>query len=276
MTKLSNAFAVLLLSLAACKGRTTGPGPVPTPTPTPIATPTPRPPAWPWGAIVCCDDPLTPGVDEGYRDGWSLATPSALAQMAAAGATMTHFRTGPFRDGSVTIPMVVAAVQNANSLGLRVEVDLIDNWALANNETPWGDGCSVTHAAPRPRHVKHVREVVEATAGMDVTYNLGNEGFRCNPSEAWDRGIYDAAKAAGAGRVGSNSDLGIGDYITVHGFEAVGGGQFLTEDDGGDHTPQEWIEIYRASKARGGYVMFWRGTMSDAQWAELFALMRNE
>lgn len=270
-----SSVLVLFLLLACGKGRSTGPSPQPTPLPSPTSTPVPHS-AWPWGAIICCDDPRTPSVDEGYRDGWALANPGPLHEMASAGATLTHFRTGPFRDGSSSIPSLVVAVQAANSLGIRPEVDLIDNWALANGETPWGDGCEVTHSAPRPRHLKHVREVVEATAAYDVTYNLGNEGFRCNPEPEWDKGLYAEAKAAGARRVGSNSGLGIGDYFTTHGFEPACGGNILTEDDGGDHTPEEWIDLYRRSRSCGGQVMFWRGTMSDAQWADLLNRMRNE
>lgn len=271
----------LLPFLVVC-GRS---GPLPTavsptgPASTPPSNPTPAPALrWPFGAIICCDDPRTPSVDEGYRDGWSLATPAALAKIAASGAKWTHYRTGPFRDGSVTIPGLVAAVANANSLGVSVEVDLIDNWALAHGETTWGDGCDVTHEAPRPRHLYHVRTIVEATAQLEVRYVLGNEGFRCHPDEAWDRGLYAEAKRyAGVRQVGSNSGLRVvGDFYTFHGFEPASGGDWLAESDGADHGPEEWVELYRESRRRGGYLMLWRGPMSDSEWDRLLTLMRSE
>jgi hypothetical protein len=38
----------------------------------------------------------------------------------------------------------------------------------------------------------------------------------------------------------------------------------LTEDDGGDHTPEEWWALAEQARVNGTYVLVWRGRMSDA------------
>lgn len=246
-----------------------------------IPDPPPRAPTpglhWPFGVVVCCDDPLT-AVDEGIRDGWTLATPEALEKMAHAGATMTHFRTGPYVLGSPEARAVEGlreAVQAANSFGIRPEIDLIDNWALVNGVNAWGDSCKVTQQAPQERHLVHIREVVLATKDFDVTYNLGNEGDRCSPAKAWDLGLYGEVKKLTSRPVGSNSGLGIGDYVTVHGFSPTSNGTILTESDNRDHTPEEWYWLYRESEKRKGYVMLWFGPMKDSDRERLLAMMSS-
>ncbi len=258
-----------LLGLIAC-GRG-GDSPV-TPDPVPTAVPTPEPtrPAWPFGVVFCCNN----------NPGWPLATDEQLAQAAEAGATMTHFRTGPFEDGSedaaaTTIPLLVHAVQTANSLGITPEVDLVDNWALVNRVNRWHDSCAVTQAAPPQRYIDHVREVVGAMAGSRVTYQLGNEGYRCTPSRAWSHGLLDAAHAAGATRVGTNAGDGIGDYITIHGFNPTSNGVVLNETDNRDYTAEQWVWLYRESRARGGYIMVWFGPSSDERRVEILNAMKH-
>lgn len=278
-------FRIVLISLMilSCgKSNPYNPTPMSTPTPTPI----PIVKAIPIftgngfspnlvGAVPCCDDPNT-SVDEGIRDGWSYATPALLSYIASYGINATHFRTGPFKDGSNSVSELRDLVMFANSQGLLVEVDLIDNWALANNETPWGDKCEVTQHAPKQRHRDHVANVVNAVKDLRVIFNLGNEGFRCNPSEAWEQGLFDEAKNNGANTVGSNSFGNVGDYHTIHGFQVPSAGEILTESDNKPHTPEEWMQLYRDIKAAGAYVMFWRGPMSDADWDRLLTLYKVE
>jgi hypothetical protein len=119
--------------------------------------------------------------------------------------------------------------------------------------------------------------VVGNTGDLAVLYNLGNEGFRCNPSAEWERGLYQAAKASLASHgfpdrpVGSQvrlPDTRVSfDYRTLGGvFLAPTAMEIpvaLTEDDGGDHTPEQWRAVTTQARANGTYVMVWRGTMAD-------------
>jgi hypothetical protein len=287
----------------------------------PLATGSPRPPER-WGVplrlegrelvpgriggTLCCDDPRTPGVDEGLRDGWPLATDAGLDKLASAGLGATHFRSGPYSatgptgaglasarnrararaleaavanlgPGAEILPDLRRAVQAANARGLAVEVDLVDNWALVNGWNFYGHDCSITHGPPAGVYLDWVRAVVAATGDLAVLYNLGNEGFRCGPSEAWERGLYNETKAALASRgfpdrpVGSqvllpNTRVAL-DYRTLGGvFVAPPPMEIpvaLTEDDGGDHTPQQWWALAEQARQNGTYLLVWRGQMSD-------------
>lgn len=265
------------------------------------------------GGIICCDDPATPDVDEGLRDGWTLATDAALDRLAAGRLNVTHYRTGPYsatgpsgvqlaqaRDrtrarmlaisvrtygpGSGIIPELRKSVQAANARGLYVEVNLVDNWALVNGWSFFADDCAVTQAAPPERYVEWVRQVVDATGDLAVLYSLGNEGFRCGPRPEWEKGLYETAKARlrehgwpdrpVASQVSLAATRTPLDYRTFGGlFQAppslpdIPG--MLTEDDGGDHTPEEWRAVEAQARANGTYLMFWRGTMPDREWERL-------
>jgi len=307
------ARGLLALSLALAAFALPGCPPKPPPPPPPPPTPAPLPPLRIEGSafvpaleggIICCDDPRTPGVDEGLRDGWTLATDAALDGLAAASLNVTHYRTGPYRaaqqagtqtesehdrrlarilevsvreygPGEEILPDLRRSVQAANARGIYVEVDLVDNWALANGWNFYGDDCQVTKGPPPEGYLGWIRAVVAVTWDLAVTYNLGNEGFRCRPSEEWERGLYAEAKAALAARgvsrpVGSqvalpNTRVSF-DYRTLAGFSAPPRMEIpvaLTEDDGGDHSPEEWAALVAQARQNGTYVMVWRGTMSD-------------
>jgi hypothetical protein len=286
----------------------------PPPPPPPPPTPTPLPqlrvegssfvPAL-QGGVICCDDPRTPDVDEGIRDGWTLATDTALDGLAAASLNVTHYRTGPYSaaqqtaaplvsdsdrelsrnlaisvkeygPGEEILPDLRRSVQAANARRIYVEVDLVDNWALANGWNFYGDDCSVTQGAPPEGYLGWIRAVVAVTWDLEVTYNLGNEGFRCRPSEAWERGLYAEAKAALAAHGVSRpvgSAILLPDTRVSFDYRSLGDVFFapphmeipviLTEDDGGDHTPQEWATLVAQARQNGTYAMVWRGTMSD-------------
>ena len=259
------------------------------------------------GGTTWCDDARTPNVDEGLRDGWTLATDSALDKLASAGLGVTHFRTGPYsatgppgvelaseRDrarartleaavtnygpGTGILPDLRRAVQAANARGLSVEVDLVDNWALVNGWNFYGHDCSITHRAPPEVYLSWVQAVVAVTGDLAVLYNLGNEGFRCNPSEAWERGLYAETKAALVSHAFSDrlvgSQVQLPNTRVAFDYRTLGGVFFapppmeipvaLTEDDGGDHTPQEWWALAEQARMNGTYVLVWRGRMSDA------------
>ena len=269
MKKVIAAIAIAASILYAChKGvplpGPTDPGPVPTPTPVVDWTP-----AWPFGVVYCCNN----------NPGWPLVTHQQLQEMRKAGGTLTHVRTGPYEAGSedaaaTTISKLIDTVGFANTLGISVEVDLVDGWALVNRVNLWHDSCSVTQGPPPQRYIDHITEVVNATKGFQVTYQLGNEMYRCTPTLPWLQGLYNAAKAAGAGRVGSD-DARVGDYLTVHGFSPTSNGAILNETDNQEHTPAQWVDLYQASKKRGGYIMVWFGPSDDAQRAAILAALRH-
>jgi len=298
------------------------PGCPPRPPPPPPPTPPPPTPLAPVriegnrfvpgleGAVLCCDDPRTPDVDEGLRDGWTLATDQALDGLAAARVNVTHYRSGPYnltgptgagladaRDrrtaamlglsvksygpGTDILPDLRRSVQAANARGIYVEVDLVDNWALVNGWNFYDDDCSVTQGPPPANYRGWVDAVVASTGDLAVIYNLGNEGFRCNPSPEWERGLYEAAKASLASHNFPNRPVGsqvlLPDTRVAFDYRTLGGVFFapaameipvaLTEDDGGDHTPEQWRAVTTQARANGTYVMIWRGTMSDRDFA---------
>lgn len=264
------ALTLLLVGLMACHrgGGSTGPDPIPTPTPAPTPTPIIRP-AWPFGVVNCCN----------VNPGWPLESDAQLQQMADAGATMTHMRTGPYEAGSedaaaTTMDKLVHAVVFANNLGITPEIDLVDGWALVNRVNLWHDSCAVTQAAPPQRYIDHVTQVVGTLRGYRVTYQIGNEMYRCTPTLPWLRGIYDAAKAAGAGRIGSD-DPRVGDYLTVHGFSPTSNGTVLNETDNRDYTAAQWVWLYQESKKRGGYIMIWFGPSDEQRKAEILEAMKH-
>jgi hypothetical protein len=239
--------------------RMTGPTPIPTPTPTaePTPTPTPSPTVkYRFGASNCCADD-DPNMDEGLEDGWELATPEWLAYAASRGVSFVVFRTLDLAEQDKT-PIRIATA-NANAVGIRPEIDLVDCWRLRNRLNAWNEGPDVVRKPPRAHHLRHVREVVAAVAGLNATFNLGNECYLLDVSKEWDRGLYNEAKAAGAGLVGSNSGRSIGDYFTKHGFEPVCNGEWLTESDNEVHSVEEWVDLYVRSRACGGIVFAWRG-----------------
>jgi subtilisin family serine protease len=270
----------------------------------------------------CCDYDETPDVDEGLADGWVLVTPQALDRIKGpATVNGTHVRTGPYSaevnsgvlstlsvmdakkargilsaiknkygPGPAMLPYLRASLGDIRDRAMFAEVDLVDCWALATaGMNYFGDNCSVTGGAPPPeRYLDWVRQVVDASWDMPVTYNLGNECGRCRPSEEWERGLYGATKAAlkahGVDRpVGSTVTLDdtrvTFDYRTYHGFIPVPEGwvrdvpTMLSETDGEPHSTEEWVELAGTTEGRGGYLSVWRGPNSwDEQSATLNAL----
>lgn len=273
----------LALGLACGSQSPVGPGPVPTPTPAPSVSPAPSrpfpsrieggrfdPPLV--GAVACCDDAGTPLIDEGYADGWELASPSVMDRWAAAGIGITHFRTGPYAGQDYS--GLRRAVDDAAARRIMVEVTLIDGWVLRHGLSAWGEGCEVTQRAPRPHHIAHIERVVHETRAPHVIYEVGNEISLCHPSESWYRGVRDAAIAAGAHTVGGDADYGFLDYEVVHGFRVPpkGGKPILhNESDNSPHSVQQWLDLIRAELDAGITPFYWRGPDSREQEAAILA-----
>ena len=278
---------------------TPGPGPNPSPNPGPNPNPNPNPTSLPpirivgnrfepalFGLIECCAGP----APNDNAKGWPLVAPEWVDSFASAGANLTHVRTGPFSDQGYGWGLVLNQlrenVQYANSKGLYVEVDLVDNWALAHRQPNlYDDDCSITQGPP-PVHYQHwVREIVRVTGDLGVLYNLGNEGFRCQPSQAWEDGLYAVAKQALRDfgypdrPVGSTFNLNrvnrkLYDYATQHGFglqNPLSVPTILNESDNRHHSPEEWWSLVDHSRANGTYIAIWRGPIDDPEWNRLIA-----
>jgi hypothetical protein len=153
--------------------------------------------------------------------------------------------------------------------GLTYVVGLIDSWALANRENPYGDNCTIAQGDTLPtRYQRWIRKVVEITKDYpNVVYFDGNEANRCSPSAAWTQAIYDTARSAGATQIiGSNSGILTLDFRVYHGFRNVPAGSILLESDNESHSASDWRSL-RASS--GGTVCYWRGPMGWDEWIGL-------
>jgi len=235
------------------------------------------------GATICCDDPETPDVDEGIAWGWPLVIPAMLDRYAAAGINITELRPGPFRSPApeALLPELTRTVRECEARGIYALIGLIDHWALDHDETPWGDGLEVTARAPEQRHKDWIRQVIEATCQSPAAvYFDGNESFKGERSEAWIRGIYRAVQGAleESGRslfeklIGSNSGRYALDFVVGHGWRRAVRGELLIESDNEPHSPEDWLDLQRRSRANGGYLLAWKGPMSDAEWFRLLPL----
>jgi hypothetical protein len=281
-------LGVLILALTLGCG---GPGkPTPIPTPTPVATPTP--PSWQpsrivsgrfepplIGAVVCCASGGP--VDEGLRDGWELITPEAAARLASFGISITHVRTGPYAPSDPSYRSYEDLRDTAQMVGglrMMLEVTLIDGWVLRHGLSAWGEDCEVTRHAPLPHHIEHVQNVVRATRGPHVIYEVGNEIGLCHPSEEWYAGVASAARAAGATIVGGDADYEFLDYLVVHGFRVPPAGAkpvLHNESDNNPHSAQQWIDLIRAEREAGITPYYWAGPDSDAQRQSVLSLIRE-
>ena len=220
----------LALLVGACTSHTP---PVPVPIPTPAPTPTPHTgallhrqgtqvvnvknePVFFYGLAGCC---------EGWpENGWPWATEGYLREAAAAGVNMVHIRLGPFYqhpDGESVFALAYADAGGkadlskirpewkpglrkfmylAESLGIQVEVDLIDYWqvkypaihpwAAANNVNgaDYGSGYpllefEVTH---HPFVESWLRDIVDAIGDFpNLHWQDGNELFIGSASKGY-------------------------------------------------------------------------------------------
>src|SRR5262245_60381391 len=245
------------------------------------------------GAIGCCC--CLPPND--LAESWPLTPREWSDAFGRARFNLTHIRMGPFSDqgyGWGMLDRVRANVQYANAHGLYVEVDLVDSWALVNREPNlYNDTCDLTHNVPPVHYRQFVRQIVKKTGDLHVLYNLGNEGWRCQPSRAWEDELNTLVKVSlhdfgyPDRPVGSTYNLNqtssptrrFYDYVAQHGFGlqqpvvAPDGRRvpsILNESDNVPHTVQDWRALVTATEAQAGtYVAIWRGPMSDADWNTL-------
>ena len=315
----------LFLGLACGKGTylPSSPAPIPEPTPAPVPAPVLAPiqvvnghfsqPLK--GIAFCCEDALSWG--------WPLINEAGLDLIASIDGNWATMRLGPFtREGespefeaysrtgskynlSEWNPLfwdrVSQLLQYATSLGITVEVDIIDGWALKHpgnaKVSPWSPsmnlrgldarGCSITHSSPLPIHVAWIKKVVQETGMYNVMYQIGNETDVCSSSLEWEQTIYDLVKeelhlmgfperSVGTGNPRSGV---VADYETWHGFGIppvlAGGPVLINETDNQDHSVAEYIELIKRVQAAGAEMIYWRGPHSQGQFDEMLALYKD-
>lgn len=309
MKKLLITIALLLFAL-----RTVGCTPKPPQPPQPPTPPTPPPftiltahdgKFWQGstefkfvGFSPCCDDPDTPGVDEGYRDNWSLMSKDALDRAKKEGVTFVFMRPGPYDSlapvfpgsGYDILPHLRESVLYANSLDIVVEVGLIDFWTLASGHNLWNDTCKITESSVPERYLSWVDAIVSSVGSLNITYNIGNEAFRClRAPTVWDTEIMAKVRQVETARNWQHRLIGASwwlpdvrpeanpDYIALQDVFFAPSPLFnkpviLNEDDGLYHNPKMWKDVILKAKSNGTYVAYWRGIQSDAEEAFFFGL----
>lgn len=237
----------------------------------------PKVPAGLFWISQCCQDnpPYTiPG-------GWPLITLERLQEFSAIGANATIIRPTTWNEGW---DAVTRSVSDAQSLGIWIEVDVLDVWSLrTGGGWPWvNDTCETIQSAPKEYHRRWVFDLVKATGSFsNVLYQIGNEGgvASCATSEDWEVGIRDAIHEAetsyGYQRhlVGTNSEqpqIEVRmDYGIYHQETAIGpGSKPRIINEYRRITPKQYKEELEVSRKIGTGFILWRGEMTDSEWEE--------
>jgi len=223
--------------------------------------------------------------------GWPLISDQALSDIAAAGGNYAHVRLGPFSGRTSDPPPTPAfwervehVLDYAASLGIVVEVDVLDSWILerGHNDSYFGWTCEITHHAPDREQLAWVSQVARYTAAHpNVIYQISNESFDCGAVRAWELGIRDHLRREAPGRlIGTNSHHGgiesSVDYVSRHQHVALAGplaGRPTQVNETADLTPDGWEREARRAISNGTSFHLWRGAMSDDQWLDALARM---
>jgi hypothetical protein len=236
------------------------------------------------GTVICCYDGIDGEEPYTVPHGWPLIDSSALREIAYAGGNYTHVRALGSDPGR--LPAILAEAQ---TLGIYVEVDVLDGWQFRRRVTPWAtQGCEVMAAAPRSMHRAWVLELVKAAGGYpNVLWQIGNENNLCDVSREWELGVRDAIRDAetlnGYQRhlIGSNSGRADVerevDYVTVHGEDAALSGptpRLVNETKDSRTSPEAYERALRDACAQGTYFALWRGLMKNAEWERALEIMR--
>lgn len=231
--------------------------------------------------VICCYDSYT------LAHGWPLIDKAALEEIALAGGNATHVR-----PTTMNAPWSALAetIRNAQNLGIYVEVDVVDNWALRTGNGPWpNQGCEITHEAPREQHLRWVRDLVAASGSYpNVIYLVGNEAFTCDAGPEWELGIKDAIHDAEKENnfdhhlVGTNSERADlepeFDYYTIHSEFAAPRGpkpRLVNETKDSLVNPEDYRLNLQAACREGTYIALWRGLMNDGQWAQAKSYLKE-
>jgi hypothetical protein len=267
------------------------------------------------GAVQCCDAPDT-SYDDAKIHWWPLIDRETLEKLASFGLNWTHIRLGPFTVegeadpnyvGYLTLPdgrvdldrwfihfwgRARSAVAWARSLGIYVEVDLVDRWVRQHGASdmpkidPWRStnniqgravgGLGIFENAPNDVHEKWIRKCVKELGEFpNVMFNTGNEGFK-RFSLAWELGVRDIVKDELANQgygdrlIGSNThdvDIERGfDYATRHLREAQNPEAYpVMVTEYGTLRPEEVLREARDAREKGTSFHFWMGSQSTAE-----------
>lgn len=304
-----SALVLALTATFGCGGSDgiTGPTVPPTP-PIPSPTPEPAPPLLSFpirtagtsfvdgsgrgvrllGAIPCCGDPA-------WND-WPLTNSAVLREIAAAGGNWTHIRMGPhsedlfegprFQPSEAFFAEVEDILMEAAVLGIVVEVDVLDSWAMKprNQKNYFGWDCGDAQGPPSNQMIAWVNRVLDHTAHhANVIYQISNESFLCAGSD-WESGIARVIRARSGHPIGSNLQRsvagGYADYFSFHGGTAqppFRGKPVMVNETGTNNylSPEEWEQQARAAIAMGTSFHLWRGGMDTIEWENALARMKR-
>lgn len=258
------------------------------------------------GSIVCCGDGTKergwPLVNK-QRQPYLLKVWSALVEMAEHGANFTHIRTGPHTaelegeafiayeaDGTLRqsyFDRVEDVVDLALSLGIYVEVDLVDGWGLKTGNSYWsaqGDTCAIFAGPLDEKREAWVRKIVQTVGAYpNVLWQDGNEiGVRpCgnNLSYEWvedlERVVRDEERQGGFSRhvFGTNSErpdienAAFVDYIERHQREAPypTSKPIMVNEYGGGVSPDDWLREASWGKSVGVSFHQWRESWTESE-----------
>ena len=289
------------------------------------------------GAIPCCvgeiDWPLINSL--GYRRpgakglmALTSVTESAMQRIADAGGNFVHIRLGPYTDADnegnhypefaayrivsygiadlsawneAFWAKVRGVIERAGSLGLYVEVDITDGWALRTDfPHPWAAGrniqgydnatCATMFAPPDPVAQAWIRKVLDETSHFpNVLYQVSNESHVCGISRGrslmpWEAATIEIVHERGR-LVGTNShDVvieEIADYVAYHVCEAprmldrpVMVNEYAARC-GNTLSADEWTEEATRAARNGTSFHLWRGSMDDGNYAKALSRLRG-
>jgi len=264
---------------------------------------------------VCCHADNT-------VNGWPWFSESYLRELAAHGGDFIHLRMGPpsasleprpeyrpYLDNGQWNPACFAKLNAlldlAYSLGVYVEIDLIDGWALKDPSNNWWHlGVDIMRTSPKPPQQAFVNKVVaEVGRHPNILWQIGNETgvptengpvdpATGKPTQvtidtlAWELGIVDAvhiqetasghprhimATNAGIGKVDRHGDI---DYIETHQCEApeqpgaTPKPVMVNECNGIPGTGESFSNFSKQvgiAESRGTYYQLWISDMPDGQ-----------
>lgn len=314
MKKLLIVCALTFVACASVPPRPPAPSPTPTPTPTPPppVTGLPEPTllhikpgtnqfvnasgkrVWLLGyGGTCCH------VDNAVN-GWTQISEPWLRELAAHGGDFVHVRTGPssksleprperrpYNDDGTWNPayfaQLNALIDLAYSLGVYVEVDLIDGWALKDPRNNWWmASCGILSSSPKPAYQRYVNKIVSSIGQHpNVLYQVGNETGVCGTATlAWELGIVDAVHVqeltsgfkrhimstnAGIAKVDRHGDI---DYVNSHQTEAPEQPGYTAKPIVTNESNPNSFANFKAQLAiaeqRGTYIHLWISDMSEA------------
>lgn len=264
-----------------------------------------------YGLSTCCNGSGWPQIDLGTLQAWGMV------------GNMVHIRLGPFwglQEGLEFNPYISVngradlsrwdpsfwsktreRVELALSLGVYIEVDVLDGWMMRHEEySPWypphniqglsAYGCDRMSNPPLPEHERWVRKVVEEIGSYDnILWQIGNESGYCSYPFKWEkeisRIIHDEEGKRGYKRhlVGTQSEVSEIeqatwiDYISRHQdifiSRPIHGKPTQVNEYAVDLGPLAYNHQLTLARQSGTYFHYWRGPDSYSEmqsvWAEI-------